>query len=287
MRKLILAVALAGFTLPASADEPRTAATEAVGAPADAAVAAESRVGIGRDGLTASDAGPPATAATVADAPPEDDTPAPGGDADEGASEEALEVAGGPRAEERSLDGWYVDVGGAYTLIEDSDLVDGRLPGGRGELEVDDGYAVTGAVGYGYGNGLRTELELAYRESDLDAISGGGFGVVGSRGVGGDISAFSGMVNVYYDYRVNGGFVPYIGGGIGGASIDLDSSTLGVDDSETVFAYQFMGGLRYPLNDRLWLRVGYRFFSTEDLEIQGTEAEYVTHNVEAGLTFAF
>lgn len=183
--------------------------------------------------------------------------------------------------------GWYGDVAGSYTALQDSDLFDGRLAGGRGELETDGGFGITGALGYAYGNGLRVEVEIGYRQNDLDRISVGGFGTTATGPVNGEISALSGMANVYYDYPINGGLIPYIGGGIGAASVDIDSTALAADDSETAFAYQFMGGLRYPLNERLAVRVGYRFFTTEDVELQNTDVEYISHNVEVGLTYAF
>lgn len=183
--------------------------------------------------------------------------------------------------------GWYADLAGSYVILQDADLVDGRLPGSRGELGADDGFGVTGALGYRYGNGVRAELELGYRENDLDSVALGAFGTALTGPVGGDVSALSGMVNVLYDYRVNGGVVPYVGGGIGAADVSVDSAALAVDEGDTVFAYQFMGGLGYPLTERLSVRLGYRFFATTDPDIQGTEGEYASHNVEAGLTVSF
>jgi len=183
--------------------------------------------------------------------------------------------------------GWYADFAGAYGFFQEQTIKDASIPGSRGELAAHDGFGVTTALGYAWENGLRTEAELGYRRNGLDKVSGGAFGTVFTGGVDGHVSALSGMLNVLYDYKTTGELTPYIGGGIGAADVTVESDRLAVNDSDLVFAYQFMGGVRYPLTDHLSLRAGYRFFATTGPEIQGSSGEYFTHNFEMGLTVGF
>jgi opacity protein-like surface antigen len=195
----------------------------------------------------------------------------------------ALMALSGPALAE----GWYADFGGSYGFFEEETIKDGIIPGGRGELAVHDGFGVTTALGYAWQNGLRTEAELGYRRNSLDKVSGGAFGTAFTGDVDGHVSAFSGMANVLYDYQTRGDLTPYIGAGIGAADVTVVSDRLRADDSDLVFAYQFMGGVRYALTNNLSVRAGYRFFATTTPEIQGSTGEYLTHNVELGLTIGF
>lgn len=186
-----------------------------------------------------------------------------------------------------SAQGWYTDFAAAYEFLQDAQLKDPAIPGSKGSLAGHDGFAVTGAFGYAFENGIRTEAELGYRRNSLDHISGGGYGNVFSGDVDGDVSAVSGMANIIYDYKTAGSIIPYVGGGIGAADVNVNSDQLHVDASDLVFAYQFMGGVRFPLTKMVSLRAGYRFFATLDPKIRGTEGEYFTHNIEIGFTFGF
>lgn len=184
-------------------------------------------------------------------------------------------------------EGWYADFAGAYDFFQEATVDDSRLLGGRGELAAHDGFGVTAALGYAWENRLRTEAELGYRRNGLDKVSGGAFGTTFTGDVDGHVSALSGMVNLLYDYRTEGNLTPYIGGGIGAADVTVVSDRLAVDASDLVFAYQFMGGVRYALTDNLGLRLGYRYLATTTPEIRGSKADYGTHNIELGLTVGF
>lgn len=184
-------------------------------------------------------------------------------------------------------EGWYADFGGSYGFFQEETIDDSRLAGGRGELAAHDGFGVTAALGYAWEDGLRTEAELGYRHNGLEKVSGGAFGTTFTGDVDGHVSAISGMVNLLYDYETHSDLTPYIGGGIGAADVSVVSDRLAVDSSDLVFAYQFMGGVRYALTDNLGLRVGYRYFTTTTPEIRGSKGDYGTHSVELGFTVGF
>lgn len=181
--------------------------------------------------------------------------------------------------------GVYIGGGAGFGFTTDTSVVGG---GRDDDAEFDGGLAGIGAVGYGFGNGLRTELELGFRESDLDSIGGAA--------AAGDVEALSAMANVAYDINLGGRVTPYIGAGVGLANIDasgvspIAGST--VSDDDTVFAYQALAGVAVGLTDRLKLTLDYRFLNTADVELtaaNGTnvDANYRNHSVMVGLRFSF
>ncbi|MFZ2225646.1 MAG: outer membrane beta-barrel protein, partial [Candidatus Deferrimicrobium sp.] len=114
--------------------------------------------------------------------------------------------------------------------------------------------------------------------------------------VDGDTSSMALMVNAYYDFKmVSPTIVPYIGVGIGGASISVDASDdVGqiVDDDDLVFAYQAMAGVGFAVNQQVTIDLGYKYFATSDPSFEaiggGTfDSEYSSHNVFLGLRYNF
>ena len=74
------------------------------------------------------------------------------------------------------------------------------------------------SLGYGFGNGLRAEIEGNYRENDVDSINGFGGTTVPS----GTARSYGVMANAFYDFDLGqganfGGFslLPYVGVGAG------------------------------------------------------------------------
>jgi opacity protein-like surface antigen len=61
------------------------------------------------------------------------------------------------------------------------------------------------------------------------------------------------------------GLKPYVGGGIGWADVEVDGvyqgKTVGASFSESGFAWQLGGGLHLPIDEKLTLGIGYRYFS--------------------------
>lgn len=212
----------------------------------------------------------------------------------------ALALAIGPAwAQESPAAGWlrpggYVGLSGLVVVLQDSSLEDPTVPTVSAELSTDTGFGIAGFAGYRFGNGFRGEIELAFRQNDLDQITLNdpfgvliGIPVAGSAPVSGDLSSLAVMVNGYYDIATSSALVPYLGLGIGLASVTLDSSDLLVDDSDTVFAFQARAGLSLAVTPTFALFGGYTFFVTTDPTIAGTDLEYRSHNFEIGARFGF
>ncbi|MEM8935423.1 MAG: OmpA family protein [Pseudomonadota bacterium] len=177
--------------------------------------------------------------------------------------------------------------------------------------DYDSGIGVYGALGYAFGDGFRTELEVSYRNNDISAIDPDGPGFTGFTGgtATGDSSALGILLNVIYDFEgLHDVITPYIGAGVGIANVDHSiiagpitgsvptnpmSITYGAD--KWVAAYQGIAGVSVDLAEGLLLDVSYRYFATDPTSFTGTinggaqpiKAEYRSHTAFAGLRWLF
>ncbi len=195
---------------------------------------------------------------------------------------------------------FYVGAHGGINSLSDSDVEQSGL---SGEVTFDNGMAIGGAVGFNWSDNVRTELEITYRENDLDNITVSAFGLSASGALDGDVSSIAFMANGFYDFRIggpDGKFVPYLGGGIGVVQIDVNdlaiagSGAAGQDFDDTVFAFQLGGGVMFNIAKNVDLSVNYRYFRAADPEFSGsgvsggdTTAEYRSHAVTAGIRLKF
>jgi len=123
----------------------------------------------------------------------------------------------------------------------------------------------------------------------------------------GELTSFSLMANVWYDYQL-GDDSPYaliLGGGIGMAKLDVDyrarvtfpANALGVytfppatDTARTsaedwVFAWQAGAGLGYEFNNGMMLSAQYRYFATGDVDVGGQDVNVQSHEGIVALRF--
>lgn len=148
-------------------------------------------------------------------------------------------------------------------------------PGPSSEMSMDAGFGFIAAVGNNF-DGLRGEVEVAYRTNDLDQIS--------SIEQSGEITSTAVMGNLLVDLPLSEAVRPFFGGGIGLVNVELSN---GGSEDDTVFAYQAIAGIGFPLTHVTTLDLQYRYFASTDPKFEGTEAEYQTHNFFAGLRFDF
>ena len=182
--------------------------------------------------------------------------------------------------------GMYVSGNLGLSIASDSDISVSGVD--VAEISFDPGLVIGGALGYDYGN-IRAEGEIAYHFWDMDEITFGPLflGCPCTGPIDGDASALSFMLNGYYDFPVaNSSLAPYLGGGIGVANITVDFAGFG-DDSDVVFAYQFMAGIGFEINPSTTLTVGYRYFATTDPDFDGVEATVDSHDFSLGARFMF
>jgi len=190
--------------------------------------------------------------------------------------------------------GGYLGVEGGAVWLSDSSWTAAGI--GLGEAKFDTGYALGAVGGYNFGT-WRLEGEFAYRSNDNKQISGFGF----TDPLGGETTSTTLMANAYYDFRmVSPTVYPYIGAGIGCSWVKENATdpTFGggtiINDTEAVFAYQFIAGIGFDVTKEFTIALDYRYFATSNpsFELQGTggikiEGEYSTNNVMLTLRYNF
>jgi outer membrane protein OmpA-like peptidoglycan-associated protein len=193
-------------------------------------------------------------------------------------------------------------------IVEDIDYDIGTL-NNAGTVDHDYGYDVDGKIGYDFG-GFRLETEVGYRSATVDGYSsttttpfitraGGRGNAVGGNYplAGGKTSALSFMLNGLLDFGDDDGIQGFVGGGVGVARVKANYS-LNVrqdflDDSDTVFAWQGLAGIRAPLTDHLDATLKYRFFNAENVKLVGNlnnlpyEGRFRSHSILGGVTYNF
>jgi len=193
------------------------------------------------------------------------------------------------------VDGLYIGGGAGYNILQDADLSGGAAPAG-GKAEFNGGWVGLGSIGWGFGNGLRVELEGNFRNNDVDEVSTSAGKLAGP---GGRQRTYGAMVNALFDIDLGLGWVyPYIGAGAGYAWTDLKLSGAGsrlVDDTDGQFAYQGIVGAAFPIDavPGLSLTAEYRYFATLDPEFEASngsgkiETENRNHSFLIGARYAF
>ncbi|WP_084582373.1 OmpA family protein [Sphingomonas azotifigens] len=199
-------------------------------------------------------------------------------------------------------DAWYVGVEGGAMLVEDIHFDVGAS---KDVVTQNNhvGYDVGGNIGYDFGP-FRAEAEVSYRRARVDSartsiLLPSGPGLVAPAGsyeqASGSTSALSFMVNGLLDFGEDNGLQGFVGGGAGVARIK-DRLRVGandtVNDSDTVFAWQAIAGVRAPINKNVDVSLKYRFFNAPDVklvDIGGNQwkGRYRSHSLLVGLTYNF
>lgn len=188
----------------------------------------------------------------------------------------------------QATEGWYGRADAGYSLEGETNF--GSAAANQFGLE--DDWMQSAGLGYAFDNNFRLEGEISHRFNALDPL------VVGRED--GDVRAFAAMLNGYYDFNRGGRFEPYVGLGIGGARVDGNfirhTGLVNVDDKDTGIAYQALAGVAIGLTEQLDLDIGYRYFTVQNLEFDGTtsnttpttfDSDYEHQAVTVGLRWQF
>jgi opacity protein-like surface antigen len=201
-----------------------------------------------------------------------------------------LGLAAGPVAAEMN-NGVYIELQGGGSFWDDANVSISGV--GSGDAEFDDGWTAGGALGFRIFDMFRLEAHASFRRADIDTVSSGDLET--SEGWAG-AAAFLG--NAYFDIPIPFPVKPYIGGGAGVAifSADVDGNSVDVDDDDTEFAWNAMGGILWPIWRHLELDARYRYITSDDPSIDadllglGTgqvKAEFSAHEVVGALRVVF
>lgn len=114
-------------------------------------------------------------------------------------------------------------------------------------------------------------------------------GYTSNEALSGDLTSWSVMANVWYDFGYRGDIHPYIGGGIGFADVELDLGDVSASDNG--FAWQAGVGIGFDLTERTRLNLEYRYFVVPDVELtfDGMDLgiDYEVNEILVGLKFSF
>ncbi len=205
-------------------------------------------------------------------------------------------------------DAWYVGVEGGAMLVEDIKFDIGTATDAA-TVHHKAGWDADAVVGYDFGP-FRAEAEVGYRSAsvtELDStvgmpVRGTASGPVGNSGpgsfgyAGGKSSALSFMVNGLLDFGDDDGVQGFVGGGVGVArvknSVALNTFMDSLDDSDTVFAWQAIAGIRAPLSDSIDVSLKYRFFNADNVKLVDAsgrtwDGRFRSHSILGGLIFNF
>lgn len=203
-------------------------------------------------------------------------------------------------AKAETVDGVYIAAGAGGNFMQNLSVDHLRFPQNaalnnnstRATMRYDANVVALGSVGYGFGNGVRVELEGNYRQNGLSGygiggdLFGSGFNRFPGTNTRGSEHKYGAMINAFYDFDLTPygvSFVtPYVGVGIGYIHTENQGQNItgpgyrirgnGTDDN---LGYQGIVGAAFPLPDvlpGLALTLEYRFFG---LGLQGSNnAQY-------------
>lgn len=157
-------------------------------------------------------------------------------------------------------EGLYFEGFAGFTFVDELDW-------GGGTFDMDSGWNAGGALGGAVWGNWDGEVEISYDRMDYSCCSPN------------NTHEWRFMGNLLYNIQTEGSLDPYLGGGLGFASVTYDPSDL----TDTVFAYQLIAGLRVAVSERWSLFGEYRWHDTfSDPEDSGLEWEHSGSDVSFG-----
>ena len=193
----------------------------------------------------------------------------------------------GARAE--AITGLYIGAGAGANFLQDeryrAGATNGFVPAtARPRLSYDTGATGIASVGYGFGNGIRLEVEGDYRYNSLNGGSASSVAGLNVLRQSGKEEKYGVMTNVLYDFDPNVlglaaipfPVTPYVGLGVGYQWTALRQHTASVDQfgpiasnlggTQGSFAYQAILGAAFPISavPGLAVTAEYRFMGLAD-----------------------
>jgi opacity protein-like surface antigen len=144
--------------------------------------------------------------------------------------------------------GPYVSLGGGLAIHPENSFTYPALDA-SGNLQWNLGFTVMGGVGWGFGNGLRVELDGDLVRNSADKADG----TNGNLGLTGVERNYGGMINAFYDIPVTLPIpiTPYVGAGLGYQEVNYNpyvgNGTERIFGTQGSFAYDVIGGVSYDI----------------------------------------
>jgi opacity protein-like surface antigen len=192
--------------------------------------------------------------------------------------------------------GPYVKIEAGPTLMEDARLRDFVGVTSGNKVEFDPGFRFAFGGGYSFNDVVAIGGETGFSYNSFDRISGGFFREDRS-GVG-NIPL---MGNIVLKLPNRSRLVPFVGAGAGlsftylyadnlvfdptpGGATGDETIVDGASDSDTVFAWQLFGGLKYAINERMSLGIGYKYMRSEAPDWESEEDFFTGTSTDISLS---
>ncbi len=184
-----------------------------------------------------------------------------------------------------SFDGFYATGYGGLQIFTDNDSDDVSVD----KITWDTGFNLGARVGAKTGR-FRLEGELGYRTAEGEVELNNGFVFLQGDSGDLDLSVLQGSINGFYDITdfPLGGLVatPYVGGGLGFASVEIENDVASEDDDdETGFLALFEAGLTLRMTPNFAVVPAYRY-EYVGVEVSG-EDDLTGHGLQIGARFDF
>jgi outer membrane protein OmpA-like peptidoglycan-associated protein len=224
-------------------------------------------------------------------------------------------------AQAQPVSGFYIGAGAGINWMSETDLttkgpVANTFAGGtttKGTAEFSAGWVGVLSLGYGFGNGVRAEVEGSYRQQGIDGVSGFP-SVPRPLRTGGDVNSYGVMANVLYDFDLGPGsfLIPYIGAGIGYQVLDYSGvrvtgpagNNITLDGDNGAFAWQGIVGAAFPIAavPGLAVTLEYRYMASQTVDVDAiarnvnavqpntrgaVEVDNVNNSLLLGIRYAF
>jgi len=189
------------------------------------------------------------------------------------------------------IQGLYLGGGIGGNYLQGTDIAGSDFSGSNSSIDFHWGWVGVLSLGWGFGNGLRAEIEGSYRQNEVSDISFAGLPGITEKG---NAKTWGIMANVLYDINLGTrlwGITPYVGGGLGyvwqeydKVGIRIGSDTLDFNGDGGAFGYQAILGAAYPIRQvpGLSLTAEYRFLGTVSQSLKGTARAAVSGGADAG-----
>jgi len=161
---------------------------------------------------------------------------------------------------------------------------DFKQPGLSKEATLDLGYGARLAAGWSFGR-FSAEVEGLYLTNSISKFSSS----AASTSAAGDFNAMGLFLNGSAHFGPYGYFSPFVTLGAGGLKLDLvgieDGDQKLGDAADEVLAFQGGLGLDVKLTPKTHFEAGWRYLAAQTANFKGTEVDYKTHLLWAGLKF--
>ncbi len=190
-------------------------------------------------------------------------------------------------------DNWYFELMVPVLPFGGANEREGQLFGVSADIQLDcEGCAGLQATLGGYiADNVRAEYQFTYLHVGVTSIEifGGPFPIAGN------IDVFTNMFNLLYEFQLDAGFVPFVGGGLGFSVIDPDNvGGFGTftNGSDIAFTAAVIVGIDVPITELVTFTTRYSLGYTSETEHSTTGApgdykldDEFNHLVSAGLRF--